>query len=247
MDRISLLLKKIETLNEKQEKSALDIDLMMDYLRVIYADLLETKASLPDKIITAANQQDEEKTTQPKFSLPEEPTLEEVTQALEKDTTNDDDEKENKPEELTENIDKSSENTESEPAEEDENKETDTQDKVNLLHQYSSNNFQFSEKPQPISLSKNDIQEFSFPQKNKEDIRKFVGINEKFVFINELFDGKRDAYEEVLDELNEFSSTKEALRWLKNSIMQPYNWTEDDFNVQDFLRVLESFYNRVTS
>lgn len=44
MQRIPSLLKKIADLCEKEDLAAIDIDLMLDYTRVIYADLLEQKA-----------------------------------------------------------------------------------------------------------------------------------------------------------------------------------------------------------
>lgn len=43
MQRIPSLLKKIADLCEKEDLAAIDIDLMLDYTRVIYADLLEQK------------------------------------------------------------------------------------------------------------------------------------------------------------------------------------------------------------
>jgi len=39
MERISTLLEKIEALQRRNNVTAIDIDLMLDYTRVLYADL----------------------------------------------------------------------------------------------------------------------------------------------------------------------------------------------------------------
>lgn len=43
MQRIPALLKKLADLSEKESLSAIDIDLMLDYTRVLYADLLDRR------------------------------------------------------------------------------------------------------------------------------------------------------------------------------------------------------------
>jgi len=44
-------------------------------------------------------------------------------------------------------------------------------------------------------------------QKSKvTDLRQSVGINEKFLFINELFNGDMGRYNKVIDELNEMQT-----------------------------------------
>ncbi|HQE13156.1 MAG TPA: hypothetical protein PLQ78_10430, partial [Flavipsychrobacter sp.] len=83
------------------------------------------------------------------------------------------------------------------------------------------------------------------PPKPKDDIRKYIGINEKFIFINELFQGNKVAYEEVLSELSFFLNTDDAIEWLQNTVVKPYEWKVDDFTVQDFYRIIDSYYSRI--
>ncbi|HTN46063.1 MAG TPA: hypothetical protein VL098_06905 [Flavipsychrobacter sp.] len=249
MERVTALLKKLEDISSGRELSALDIDLMMDYVRVIYADLLEARGKMavvppPPHVIpadteepaTAAVPAEEEEAVHPPaplaaiiepFKITDEPTLEEMTQVLAQEV----------PEE--EGID-----VNPEPAPEE---DTDTAPSDNMLPEAAP---VIEEKvpappPQPIRLETGSIQNYPFPKKTKDDIRKFVGINEKFLFINELFAGNKDAYEEVLNELAEFSDVDDAVEWLKVAVAKNYDWTEDDFNVQDFYRMLDSYYRRI--
>lgn len=212
MERISLLLQKIETLQSKKDVTALDIDLMMDYMRVIYADMIEWRSKII-YIKDTSTQQAEPQQEIIENELETEPTLEEITQVIELkvDEKMEEGQEEHAAEPLSDNI----------------------QNKVT------------SEDSEPIDFSVNPIPQFPFPKKTHEDIRKFIGINEKFVFINELFDGNRDAYEEVLSELSEFLNIDDAIKWLKNTVIIPYGWKEDDFNVQDFYRILGSYYKRI--
>ena len=39
-----------------------------------------------------------------------------------------------------------------------------------------------------------------------KDLRQVIGINEKFLFINELFNGDMSKYNKVVDELNELTT-----------------------------------------
>jgi hypothetical protein len=46
MERIGLLLEKIKELNNAPTKTVIELDLMLDYTRVMYADLLEWRSKL---------------------------------------------------------------------------------------------------------------------------------------------------------------------------------------------------------
>ena len=52
------------------------------------------------------------------------------------------------------------------------------------------------------------------------DLREAIGINDKFQFINELFNGDMDQYNKVLDELNSFASLQGALTYLSELSVQ---------------------------
>jgi len=58
------------------------------------------------------------------------------------------------------------------------------------------------------------------------DLKSVIGINEKFQFINELFEGSMNEYNVALDQINNFSSLGEAITYLAN-LKEVYKWNLD--------------------
>ena len=58
------------------------------------------------------------------------------------------------------------------------------------------------------------------------DLREAIGINDKFLFINELFNGDLGRYNKVIDELNGFSGLSGAQTYLTELQVQ-YQWAEN--------------------
>ncbi len=56
------------------------------------------------------------------------------------------------------------------------------------------------------------------------DLRNSIGLNEKFLFIKELFKGRPDQYNNCIDMLNQTTTYEEAIKFLKDN----YEWEEDD-------------------
>jgi hypothetical protein len=76
-----------------------------------------------------------------------------------------------------------------------------------------------------------------------KDIRTFIGINDKYNFISELFGNNPEAYDEILNEINLSENKREALQFLENSgITTLYQWKEDGFSEQIFYNVLNQFF-----
>lgn len=67
------------------------------------------------------------------------------------------------------------------------------------------------------------------------DLRSAIGINEKFLFINELFKGNMQQYNKTLDEFNDFKSLQGAQTYLLELKVE-YQWDEDS---QAFLKLRE--------
>lgn len=104
----------------------------------------------------------------------------------------------------------------------------------------------------PVPLTGEDVlsdyaQIFNYASKPKDptlgDIRKLISINDKYLFLNELFNSQKKAYEETLDKLNTLHEYKEAVTWIKNEIAPPYKWYEDDETVLDFYDVLARHFS----
>jgi len=58
-------------------------------------------------------------------------------------------------------------------------------------------------------------------------IGKAMGINERILTINELFEGQQPLFEETVDQLDKIKSYKEAKIFLANGIAKTMNWGEE--------------------
>lgn len=74
------------------------------------------------------------------------------------------------------------------------------------------------------------------------DIRKKIGINDKYLFLNELFNSNKPAYEKALDQINSISQYPEAVDWVKDNPAMTYKWHDDDDTVLDFYEVLRKHF-----
>jgi hypothetical protein len=152
MQRIDTLLQKLTELSSrKQPATPIDIDLMLDYTRVLYADLLEWRKNI------AFNDAHEQKT---------------VEQAMP------------------------------------------------------------PEAPEVPAL-----------KQEQRDIRALIGLNDKFRFVSELFGNNKDAYEEVLDELNQLETYDQAVNWLNSKVYHQYGWDDETGMPDSFYHILSQFFS----
>lgn len=148
MQRVKTLLQKISDLSQKGEAlSQIEVDLLLDYTRVIYADLLEYKSRLN----------------------------------------------------FNNHIEKASQ----------------LHDKTNITE------------PNPKIAAVNSV-----------SIGNKIGINDKYLFIIELFNNNKDEYEECITVLSEFASYTNAFAWLSAK----YTWDDENDTVQSFYSILKSSY-----
>jgi hypothetical protein len=67
-----------------------------------------------------------------------------------------------------------------------------------------------------------------------KDLRKAVGINDRFVFINELFRGDENMYERCIKTINSFNIYPEAEYWITRELKVKLGWSNDNPSVQQF-------------
>ena len=76
-------------------------------------------------------------------------------------------------------------------------------------------------------------------QHNKiDDLKSAIGINEKFQFINELFDGNMKEYTVALDQINNFTTLDEAANYLAN-LKEVYKWDSENPVAINFQELVE--------
>lgn len=71
------------------------------------------------------------------------------------------------------------------------------------------------------------------------DLRKAIGINDRYRFINELFRGDEDMYERSIKTINGFSSLPEARSWIERELIVKIGWVETNATVLDFDQVVK--------
>ncbi len=68
-----------------------------------------------------------------------------------------------------------------------------------------------------------------------KNIRKHLSINQRFMFINALFQGDEQAFDRTLEHLETVSSSDEAISFLTHKYT---NWDESSEEVQEFLQIV---------
>ena len=67
-----------------------------------------------------------------------------------------------------------------------------------------------------------------------KDLRKAVGINDRFLFINDLFRGDETMYERSIKTINSFNIYAEAEYWISRELKTKLGWSRDHPSVHHF-------------
>lgn len=76
-----------------------------------------------------------------------------------------------------------------------------------------------------------------------KDIRSSIGINDKYLFLNELFNNHKSNYEETLDKLNHFSNIDQAKDWMITKVAPVQKWDKEDATAQSFYDMLAKHFS----
>ncbi len=75
-----------------------------------------------------------------------------------------------------------------------------------------------------------------------EDLTKAIAVNQKFLFMNDLFEGENTLYKEALETLNNFMSFSEASEYMFNELRTRFDWDMESKSVQTFASLVERRY-----
>ncbi len=67
-----------------------------------------------------------------------------------------------------------------------------------------------------------------------KDLKKAIGINDRFLYINDLFRGDEVMYERSIKTINSFSIWPEAEYWVRRELKTKLGWLDDNETVQQF-------------
>lgn len=76
-----------------------------------------------------------------------------------------------------------------------------------------------------------------------KDLRQAIGINDKFLFIQELFRGDIDMYERSIKTINECHSLQEAEYWIERELKIRQGWLDDTRPVQHFYSLIKKRFS----
>jgi hypothetical protein len=68
-----------------------------------------------------------------------------------------------------------------------------------------------------------------------DDIRKAIGINDRFLYQRELFDGNASRMDQAIDELNRLSTYQEARTFIRSN----FDWEETNATVESFMNSVQ--------
>lgn len=276
MERIHNLLRKIQDVYyTKGEKQVIDVDLMLDYTRVLYADLLDWRQSLEAKVPVPAEQEVVKVPEAVSVSAPatvvdpvdsiseEEPaplnTAEDESQAVvlqveEEPIVTDteiglaaipEEEMVHPEEEIATIIEEAPEV----PAQaEAPLEEIQVQEEAEALapviesmEEPILSEIHFELPVVQDEAIKNAPADYVF-QRDFRDVRSYIGINDKYQYMNELFGNNKTAYEETLDKINFCSNFQEAEQWISSEAQHKYHWAEDDVTYQALLTTVKKYF-----
>lgn len=70
------------------------------------------------------------------------------------------------------------------------------------------------------------------------ELRKAIGINDRYLYINELFNGDEAMFERSVKTLNQFSILPEAEFWMQRELRIKLGWKDDHPLVQQFVQLV---------
>lgn len=74
------------------------------------------------------------------------------------------------------------------------------------------------------------------------DLRKAFGLNERFLYANELFGGDGQEFIRALNELNHLENFEDAKRMIEARYQNTFKWNLEDETVQEFISIVERRY-----
>lgn len=222
MQRIPTLLQKLTELSHHPEqRSVIEIDLMLDYTRVLYADLLDWRGKMAPP-------------TPPPPAAPE-PTLAEMTAAMEQE-----------PEVIPQPEPAAAPPQTPAPAAPTPRPEPAAPpvapQALPSRPQYEAPESQqppartapippAPEKPGPAPVP------LPAARPPRRPIQELIGINDKYQFISVLFSNDKIAYDQLLQRISAMDSEKEAIEWLRQQ-----HWDRDNPATMTFYEIVGQYF-----
>lgn len=127
--------------------------------------------------------------------------------------------------------------------------------KVNLAHYQNKAKVSQEELPQKIEVpvpnavandsqvvetiaSKQTLLMNAVAQKSVQDVAIIISLNDKWLFIKDLFSGNTSHYVSAIERLTQCQTYQEALSMVEKDFAQPNNWSEKEYASNKFFEIL---------
>jgi hypothetical protein len=77
-----------------------------------------------------------------------------------------------------------------------------------------------------------------------KSIMKMLTLNQRFMFVNELFEGNQNLFISSIEQLDAMNNYKEASSHVKKSFADKYSWDMETEEVQEFMELVEKRFDK---
>jgi len=70
------------------------------------------------------------------------------------------------------------------------------------------------------------------------DLKVAIGINQKFLFMNDLFKGEHAEYHSAIDKINNMASFQEAESYVQNELLPKFGWDMENVSTENFMNLI---------
>lgn len=101
---------------------------------------------------------------------------------------------------------------------------------VNEINAHFSQNESLNDK---LKVEKIEVLQ-SLKEATIHNLHKAIDVNQKFIFIKELFKGDEGLYDKTVREINKFTNYGEAEFWMAEELLSKLKWEKANAQVQQF-------------
>lgn len=89
-------------------------------------------------------------------------------------------------------------------------------------------------------------QGFKAPSKpNQKDFRTHIGFNDRYLFLNELFNNNKELFDNSISKINNATSYDLAKEWIDEELAANLHWEQEDSTVETFYALIEKYFNTI--
>jgi hypothetical protein len=78
-----------------------------------------------------------------------------------------------------------------------------------------------------------------------KDLKKAIGVNERYMYINELFNGEEVAFDRSIKTINAFGAYGEADLWIRRELIHTYGWDDKSATVKQFYQLVRRRFSTI--